>query len=97
MAFIVQKIEDENVLTLLNDTVCYIDSALRRKTPQDEGVKQSHVELIERINLLPNADNPRIQLVLTQIRLLLDLLPQIISCIQIIEQSESNSLHQPQV
>ncbi len=90
------KIEDENVLTLLNDTVCYIDSALRRKTPQDEGFKQSHVELIERINLLPNADNPRIQLVLTQIRLLLDLLPQIISCIQIIEQSESNSLPQPQ-
>ncbi|MEQ5390740.1 YccS family putative transporter [Proteus sp. fly-1013] len=89
------KIEDENVLTLLNDTVCYIDSALRRKTPQDEGFKQSHVELIERINLLPNADNPRIQLVLTQIRLLLDLLPQIISCIQIIEQSESNSLPQP--
>lgn len=90
------KIEDENVLTLLNDTVCYIDSALRRKTPQDEGFKQSHVELIERINLLPNADNPRIQLVLTQIRLLLDLLPQIICCIQIIEQSESNSLPQPQ-
>ncbi|MEX3025472.1 YccS family putative transporter [Proteus sp. STS61-E] len=90
------KIEDENVLTLLNDTVCYIDSALRRKTPQDEGFKQSHVELIERINLLPNADNPRIQLVLTQIRLLLDLLPQIISCIQIIEQSELNSLPQPQ-
>lgn len=91
------KIEDENVLTLLNDTVCYIDSALRRKTPQDEGFKQSHIELIERINLLPNADNPRIQLVLTQIRLLLDLLPQIISCSQIIEQSESNSLPQPQV
>lgn len=91
------KIEDENVLTLLNDTVCYIDSALRRKTPQDEGFKQSHVELIERINLLPNADNPRIQLVLTQIRLLLDLLPQIISCIQIIEQSESSSLPKPQV
>lgn len=91
------KIEDENVLTLLNDTVCYIDSALRRKTPQDKEFKQSHVELIERINLLPNADNPRIQLVLTQIRLLLDLLPQIISCIQIIEQSESNSLPQPQV
>ncbi len=91
------KIEDENVLTLLNDTVCYIDSALRRKKLQNEEVKQSHVELIERINLLPNSDNPRIQLVLTQIRLLLDLLPQIISCIQIIEQSESNSLHQPQV
>lgn len=91
------KIEDENVLTLLNDTVCYIDSALRRKTPQDEGFKQSHVELIERINLLPNADNPRIQLVLTQIRLLLDLLPQIISCIQIIEQSESSSLPKHQV
>lgn len=91
------KIEDENVLTLLNDTVCYIDSALRRKKLQNEEVKQSHVELIERINLLSNSDNPRIQLVLTQIRLLLDLLPQIISCIQIIEQSESNSLHQPQV
>lgn len=91
------KIEDENVLTLLNDTVCYIDSALRRKKLQNEEVKQSHVELMERINLLPNSDNPRIQLVLTQIRLLLDLLPQIISCIQIIEQSESNSLHQPQV
>lgn len=82
---------------MLNDTVCYIDSALRRKKLQNEEVKQSHVELIERINLLPNSDNPRIQLVLTQIRLLLDLLPQIISCIQIIEQSESNSLHQPQV
>lgn len=88
------KIEDENVLTLLNDTVCYIDSALRRKTPQIKEFKQSHVELIERINLLPNADNPRIQLVLTQIRLLLDLLPQIISCIQIIEQSESKKLPQ---
>nr|WP_282744321.1 YccS family putative transporter [Proteus columbae] len=91
------KIDDENVLTLLNDTVCYIDSALRRKTPQDEGFKQSHVELIERINLLPNADNPRIQLVLTQIRLLLDLLPQIIGCIKTIEQGELNSLPQPQV
>ncbi len=91
------KIDDENVLTLLNDTVCYIDSALRRKTPQDEGFKQSHVELIERINLLPNADNPRIQLVLTQIRLLLDLLPQIICCIKTIEQGELNSLPQPQV
>lgn len=90
------KIEDENVLTLLNDTVCYIDSALRRRMPQNEGFKLSHVELIERINALPNADNPRIQLVLTQIRLLLDLLPQIISCIQIIEQSESSGLPQPQ-
>lgn len=88
------KIEDENVLTLLNDTVCYIDSALRRKTPPVKEFKQSHVELIERINLLPNADNPRIQLVLTQIRLLLDLLPQIINCIQIIEQSESKNLPQ---
>ncbi|EEG83794.1 hypothetical protein PROPEN_04565 [Proteus penneri ATCC 35198] len=85
------KIEDENVLTLLNDTVCYIDSALRRKTPPVKEFKQPHVELIERINLLPNADNPRIQLVLTQIRLLLDLLPQIINCIQIIEQSESKT------
>ncbi len=88
------KIEDENVLTLLNDTVCYIDSALRRKTPPVKEFKQPHVELIERINLLPNADNPRIQLVLTQIRLLLDLLPQIINCIQIIEQSESKNMPQ---
>ncbi|NBM54149.1 YccS family putative transporter [Proteus vulgaris] len=84
------KIEDETILTLLNDTVCYIDAALRHKTAQDKAFKQPHIELIERINSLPNADDGRIQLVVTQIRLLLDLLPQIINCIQIIEQGETN-------
>ncbi|NBN61531.1 TIGR01666 family membrane protein [Proteus sp. G2639] len=90
------KIEDETVLTLLNDTVCYIDSALRRKTPHDEAFKQSHLKLIEQINSLPNADDGQIQLVLTQIRLLLDLLPQIINCIQMIEQGEVNNTPQLQ-
>ena len=81
---------------LLNDTVCYIDSALRRKTPHDEAFKQSHLKLIEQINSLPNADDGQIQLVLTQIRLLLDLLPQIINCIQMIEQGEVNNTPQLQ-
>ncbi|HEK3151514.1 TPA: YccS family putative transporter [Proteus mirabilis] len=82
------KIEDEAVLTLLNDTVCYIDSALRRKKPQNNDFIQSHDQLIARVNAQPSSDNARIQLVLTQIRLLLDLLPQIVNCIELIEQTE---------
>ncbi|MEQ4923934.1 YccS family putative transporter [Proteus hauseri] len=82
------KMEDEDVLTLLNDTVCYIDGALRRKEYQDDAFKLSHDQLLERVNTLSNAEDSRTQLVLTQIRLLLDLLPQIVSCIQLIEQSK---------
>ncbi|OAT47477.1 putative inner membrane efflux protein [Proteus hauseri ATCC 700826] len=88
------KITDEAVLTLLNDTVCYIDSALHRKEYQDDAFKQTHHQLLERVNALSNTEDSRAQLVLTQIRLLLDLLPQIVSCIQLIEQSElSKKIH----
>lgn len=86
------KLNNETTLTLLNDTVCYIDCALRRKDLFNEHVKQSHDQLIERINTLPNTEEGQIQLVLTQIRLLLDLLPQIVSSIQLIEQGELNHL-----
>lgn len=88
------KIEDETVLALLNDTVCYIDSSLRRKTSQDVLFKQSHEQLIERINALTNTDENQVHLVITQIRLLLELLPQIVNCIQLIELGESGQVVQ---
>lgn len=85
------KIENHAVLTLLNDTVCYIDAALCRKKTADKTFIISHDKLVDRVNALSNEDNTQdghVQLVLTQIRLLLDILPQIVSFIQLIEQNE---------
>lgn len=52
------KIEDEAVLTLLNDTVCYIDSALRRKNHKimilyNLTINLSHVLMHNQVQITP--------------------------------------------
>ncbi|AOM40645.1 YccS family putative transporter [Xenorhabdus hominickii] len=72
------KLNDPAILVLLNDAICYVEFVLKQgwfngDTPQ---IITNH--LLERINLVSSESNDKIQLVLQQIGLLIELLPEII-------------------
>lgn len=72
-----EKLGNPEILTLLDDAVCYVDDAFHHMPADEQRVQQSLSGLMERIrHLEPRADSKE-PLVLQQIGLMVSLLPEI--------------------
>ncbi|MCC3717592.1 TIGR01666 family membrane protein [Rouxiella badensis] len=74
-----EKLEDSETLTLLDDATRYVDSALHHEGTDDSQVKELLHTLSERIQAKTTASDTKEQLVLQQIRLLLEHIPEMTS------------------
>lgn len=73
-----QRLSNIAVLDLLNDTVCYVDGALNHAVQDHHHITQALEALSKRIGLLAPEPESQEQLVLQQIGLILELLPELI-------------------
>ncbi|WP_410015872.1 YccS family putative transporter [Sodalis sp. C49] len=80
-----ERIVDPALMAVLDDAVCYVDDALQCQEHFAQRVEQERERLIARIQRLLPDPEAREQLVLQQISLLLDLLPELIERKQHIE------------
>lgn len=71
------KITESGLLTLLDDTVCYVEDVLQIDTVSDIQAEEMRFSLAQRINELSADPNTRAPLVLQQLGLLVALLPDI--------------------
>lgn len=74
-----ERITDPSPLAVLDDAACYVDDALQCQEQFAQRVEQERERLIARIQRLLPDPEAREQLVLQQIGLLLDLLPELIA------------------
>ncbi len=82
------KLNAPAILDILNDAICYVESVLKQ-SPIDDGTLQTIANyLLERINLVPSESNGKVQLVLQQIGLLIELLPEIVGLTKQISEQE---------
>jgi uncharacterized membrane protein YccC len=65
------------VLDLLNDAVCYVDGALHQEEQDNQRIHQALEALAERIRQLVPEPESKEQLVLQQIGLVIELLPEL--------------------
>ncbi|KAA9001157.1 TIGR01666 family membrane protein [Affinibrenneria salicis] len=72
-----EKIENEEILKLLNDAVCYVDDALHHSDADSEQINHRLRAMQERIQNLTPEPESKDQLILQQISLLIDLLPEL--------------------
>lgn len=72
-----ERLESAAVLDLLNDAVCYVDGALHHDAHDRQRVTQALEALSERITALVPEPESKEQLVLQQIGLVLELLPEL--------------------
>lgn len=72
-----EKISAQDTLQLLNDAVCYIDDALHHQDADRDKLRRELNALGQRILSLPPEPDSKEQLVLQQITLLLELLPEL--------------------
>lgn len=80
------KLDNKAILDILNDAVCYVDTALKSILIDDDRIKQIPVNIVKRIEQAPAERNSKEQLVLRQISLLIELLPKITNIIKQINQ-----------
>ncbi|MEK9497644.1 YccS family putative transporter [Photorhabdus sp. P32] len=80
------KLDNEVILDILNDAICYVDTALRPALIDDDGIKQIPANIAKRIEQAPVERNSKEQLVLQQTGLLIELLPEIVNTIKQINQ-----------
>ncbi|MDX7991407.1 YccS family putative transporter [Xenorhabdus littoralis] len=73
------KLNDPAILDILNDAICHVELALKQSRIDDNALQAIVIRLIERINLVPSESNGKVQLVLQQIGLFIELLPEIVS------------------
>ncbi|SCZ58527.1 hypothetical protein SAMN02982990_01268 [Photorhabdus luminescens] len=78
--------DNEVILDILNDVVCYVDTALKPALIDDDKIKQTPVNIAKRIEQAPVEKNSKEQQVLQQTRLLIELLPEIVNTIKQINQ-----------
>ena len=75
-----EKMPNNENLTLLNDAVCYVESAIQI-TQQDETIDeksdQLRQSLLQRIDNTSTSDDEKTQLILEQTKLLLELIPEV--------------------
>ncbi|MBD2819516.1 TIGR01666 family membrane protein [Xenorhabdus sp. 42] len=76
------KLNDPAILDILREAICHVESALKQEQLDDNALKTIASQLIEKNNLSPSESNGRVQLVLQQIGLLIELLPEIVSLIK---------------
>lgn len=72
-----ERLESAAVLDLLNDAVCYVDGALHHDAHDRQRITQALEALYERITALVPEPESKEQLVLQQIGLVLELLPEL--------------------
>ncbi len=72
-----EKLRGEEILTLLDDAVCYVDDALHSEQSQSIQVEQELDALKQRIQQFTSEPEGKEQLVLQQIGLLIALLPEL--------------------
>ncbi|MGF6190656.1 YccS family putative transporter [Serratia sp. 2723] len=72
-----ERLESAAVLDLLNDAVCYVDGALHHDAHDQQRITQALEALSERITALVPEPESKEQLVLQQIGLVLELLPEL--------------------
>ncbi|UAN59587.1 YccS family putative transporter [Serratia sp. JSRIV004] len=72
-----ERLESAAVLDLLNDAVCYVDGALHHDAHDRQRITQALEALSERITALVPEPESKEQLVLQQIGLVLELLPEL--------------------
>ncbi|MBL5862875.1 TIGR01666 family membrane protein [Serratia fonticola] len=72
-----ERLESAAVLDLLNDAVCYVDGALHHDAHDRQRITQALEALSERITALVQEPESKEQLVLQQIGLVLELLPEL--------------------
>lgn len=71
------RLDNNDVLELLNDAVCYVDSALQHAEQDHPRLTQAFKNLSGRIEMLVTAPDSKEHLVLQQIGLVLELLPEL--------------------
>ncbi|KMJ45973.1 membrane protein [Xenorhabdus khoisanae] len=72
------RLNDPEILDILNDAICSVESALKQGWIDDETLQIIANNLADKINLVPSESNNKVQLVLQQIGLLIELLPEIV-------------------
>jgi len=72
-----ERLENTAVLDLLNDAVCYVDDALHQAPQDNQRVAQALSALSNRIQALSPEPESKEQLVLQQIGLVIELLPEL--------------------
>lgn len=72
------KLNDPAILEILNNAICYVESTLEQGQMNDAILQATVNSLLEKINLIPSESNNKVQLILQQIRLLIELLPEFV-------------------
>ncbi|GAA3902267.1 YccS family putative transporter [Gibbsiella dentisursi] len=72
-----ERLENTDILDLLNDAVCYVDDALHQAPQDSQRVAQALSALSNRIQALSPEPESKEQLVLQQIGLVIELLPEL--------------------
>ncbi|MCT4701154.1 YccS family putative transporter [Enterobacteriaceae bacterium H20N1] len=72
-----EKLDNDEILLLLDDAVCYVDDALHHLPADEQRVQQALMGLSERIAHIDPCPDTKEPLVLQQIGLLVSLLPEI--------------------
>ena len=72
-----EQLNNPEILSLLDDAVCYVDDALHQRPADEPRVQQALNELAQRISHLEPGAESKAPLVLQQIGLLIALLPEI--------------------
>ncbi|CDH02657.1 YccS family putative transporter [Xenorhabdus bovienii] len=82
------RLNDQVILDILNDAIFQVESALQQGWVDDERLQRISERLAESINLVSSDSSGKVQLVLQQIGLLVELLPEFVSLIKQLTQSD---------
>ncbi|CBJ79908.1 putative efflux transport protein (PET family) [Xenorhabdus bovienii str. Jollieti] len=82
------RLNNQVILDILNDAIFQVESALQQGRVDDERLQHISERLAESINLISSDSSGKIQLVLQQIGLLVELLPEFVSLIKQLTQSD---------
>lgn len=72
-----ERLTNKEILTLLDDAVCYVDDAFHHQPTDEQRVQHALAGLMERIRLIESDSEAKAPLVLQQIGLMVSLLPEI--------------------
>lgn len=83
-----EQLNNQTVLSILDNTIAYIESALNFALLNNQVVKELNNPLIQRFQTIQLGENNKEQLIVEQLLLLINLLPEITSLIVFINQQE---------
>lgn len=83
-----EQLNNQTILSILDNTIAYIESALNFALLNNQIVKELNNPLIQRFQTIQLGKNNKEQLIVEQLLLLINLLPEITSLIVFINQQE---------